>query len=92
MIVKLITLAWLSLLAQGYTYDVQKTRLNNTLLAINLESRIINGEPVNWSSTRYQVSIRLEQIDRYYFGTGHVCGGSIIARNVVLTAGHCVWK
>ena len=91
MIVKLIILAWLSVLAQGYSYD-EKTRLNNTVLVTNLESRIINGEQVNWNSTRYQVSIRLEQIDRYYFGTGHVCGGSIIARNVVLTAGHCVWK
>ncbi|TMW48339.1 hypothetical protein DOY81_006565 [Sarcophaga bullata] len=91
MIVKLILLGSLTLLAQGYSYN-ERTQLNNSVFVTNLESRIINGKQVNWNNTRYQVSIRLEQIDRYYFGTGHVCGGSIIARNVVLTAAHCVWN
>lgn len=56
------------------------------------EPRIINGQEVKWNSTRYQVSIRLEEIDRYFFGLGHLCGGSIVAHNAVLTSAHCIWK
>ncbi|XP_065363211.1 trypsin-1-like [Calliphora vicina] len=73
-------ICWLSLLLQGL--EIQG----------NLESRIINGQEVKWNSTRYQVSIRLEDIDRYFFGVGHLCGGSIISRNAILTSAHCIWN
>lgn len=68
------------------------------LLALNFESaaaadaRIINGMPVTWNSTRFQVSIRLKSVDQYFFGHGHACGGTIIARDLILTAAHCIWK
>lgn len=54
--------------------------------------RIINGQEAKWNSSRYQVSIRLERLDRYFYGLGHWCGGTIIAKNVILTAGHCIWE
>lgn len=61
-------------------------------LPSNVESRIINGTQVTWNSTRYQVSVRLEAVDRLFFGAGHLCGGALVASNVVLTASHCIWK
>ncbi|KAM7347486.1 trypsin eta-like [Cochliomyia hominivorax] len=60
--------------------------------AAKLDSRIINGEEVKWNNTRYQVSIRLESLDRFIYGIGHLCGGSIIADNAILTAAHCIWN
>lgn len=60
-------------------------------LRSNIEDlRIINGQEVKWNGTRYQVSIRLEKLDRYFYGIGHWCGGTIIAHNAILTAGHCI--
>ncbi|XP_075158862.1 trypsin eta-like [Haematobia irritans] len=55
------------------------------------ESRIINGSDVNWDDTRYQVSLRNKYIDDMFFGAGHLCGGTLVARNLVLTASHCIW-
>ncbi|KNC28397.1 Trypsin eta, partial [Lucilia cuprina] len=66
--------------------------LQGLVINADLESRVINGQEVKWNSTRYQVSVRLEQIDRYFFGLGHLCGGSIIGRNTILTSAHCIWN
>ncbi|XP_059223469.1 trypsin eta [Stomoxys calcitrans] len=55
------------------------------------QSRIISGTEVDWESTRYQVSVRNQYIDSIFFGAGHLCGGTLVARNLVLTAAHCIW-
>ncbi|XP_055914477.1 trypsin-1-like [Eupeodes corollae] len=52
--------------------------------------RIINGTVAIADNTHHQVSIRMKDIE-YSFGEGHVCGGSLIAPNVVLTAAHCFY-
>uniref|UniRef100_W8BF55 Trypsin zeta n=1 Tax=Ceratitis capitata TaxID=7213 RepID=W8BF55_CERCA len=51
--------------------------------------RIINGTLASLNATKHQVSIRRRSRDIYLFGSGHICGGSLIEPNVVLSAAHC---
>lgn len=48
------------------------------------EGRIIHGHNVNIAQRPHQVSVQI-------YGQ-HICGGSIIAKNLVLTAAHCTDK
>lgn len=45
-------------------------------------ARIIQGQTITIEEAPYQISLIEE-------GQGHVCGGSIISKHHVLTAGHC---
>lgn len=49
----------------------------------HLSPRIINGSGTTIEEHPYQISLMLK-------GEGHMCGGSIISKNWVLTAAHCV--
>ncbi|KAB0798397.1 hypothetical protein PPYR_09390 [Photinus pyralis] len=46
-----------------------------------LDGKIVGGKPVKIEEYPYQVSLQ-------YYGS-HICGGSIIGPNKVLTAAHC---
>lgn len=48
------------------------------------EARIVGGESVNIKNYNYQASVR--------YGGQHICGGSILKSNYILTAAHCTHK
>ncbi|XP_003471391.2 chymotrypsin-like elastase family member 3B [Cavia porcellus] len=70
-------------------------RLLTSLLLVALASgrtiyspsgRVVNGEDAVPYSWPWQVSLQYERNGAYH----HTCGGSLIAPNWVLTAGHCI--
>jgi len=48
-----------------------------------LDGRIVGGQEADIADYPYQVSVRIYD--------QHICGGSIINSNTILTAGHCVY-
>ncbi|XP_049300309.1 trypsin-2-like [Anopheles funestus] len=54
------------------------------------EPRIVGGGTVKEMEIKYQVSVRSKASDQRGFGRGHICGGSLITGNTVLTAAHCL--
>ncbi|XP_047525683.1 chymotrypsin-2-like [Pieris napi] len=70
----------LLLLSQGIFGEVDVSE------AIDGDSRIIGGQDATPGMAKYQVSIRGHR-DNYEWNT---CGGSIINRQYVLTAAHCI--
>ncbi|KAM4629869.1 chymotrypsin-like elastase family member 3B [Polymixia lowei] len=49
-------------------------------------SRVVNGEDARPYSWPWQISLQYLSGSRYY----HTCGGTLIAPNWVMTAGHCI--
>uniref|UniRef100_A0A2I3HT37 Peptidase S1 domain-containing protein n=1 Tax=Nomascus leucogenys TaxID=61853 RepID=A0A2I3HT37_NOMLE len=51
-----------------------------------LSGRVVNGEDAVPYSWPWQVSLQYEKSGSFY----HTCGGSLIAPDWVVTAGHCI--
>ena len=49
-------------------------------------SRVVNGDDATPNSWPWQISLRYSDYHDY----GHFCGGSLIEKDWVLTAAHCV--
>jgi len=52
-------------------------------------SRVVNGEEATPNSWPWQISLRYKYYPDYN-DYGHICGGSLIENDLVLTAAHCV--
>lgn len=54
---------------------------------LNAQSRIVNGDIIDITEVPWQIAIKeVNQIGEFY----HVCGGSIINNEWIITAGHCI--
>ncbi|XP_017965199.1 trypsin alpha-3 [Drosophila navojoa] len=76
---------------RGFLYLYCWLVISGQIYAQVPESRIINGTVASVADTKHMVSIRLKKNDRN-FGSGHICGGSLIGPNKVLTAAHCLFN
>lgn len=52
--------------------------------------KVVGGFPAEQANTKHQVSIRRKSNDLASFGSGHMCGGSLINSQTILTAAHCL--
>ncbi|XP_047526415.1 chymotrypsin-2-like [Pieris napi] len=55
---------------------------------IDGDSRIVGGKDATPGMAKYQVSIRIHVGEK----EGHICGGSILNEEYVLTAAHCIYR
>ncbi|EGZ29916.1 hypothetical protein PHYSODRAFT_471425, partial [Phytophthora sojae] len=58
--------------------------MESTGLTANEENRIYGGSEANIDDYPYATSLRFEQVDTTF------CGGTLIAPQYILTAGHCI--
>ncbi|XP_030387450.1 trypsin zeta [Scaptodrosophila lebanonensis] len=58
--------------------------------AESLDSRIVGGYITNVALHPHQISLRRKSLAVPYNAFSHICGGSIIASDKVVTAAHCI--
>ncbi|XP_055381914.1 trypsin alpha-3-like [Condylostylus longicornis] len=73
-------LVFVVLLVKSTKAQLENTT-NSTLILKKNDDKIVGGQSTSITSVPYQVAITV---------SGSICGGSLIATNIVLTAAHCV--
>ncbi|XP_043266310.1 trypsin beta-like [Colletes gigas] len=80
---KLLTILAIVALAAGNPVNVTRT----DEISLRMDGRIVGGEETTIEQAPYQVSLEKLRSNKLFT---HACGGSIISKNWVVTAGHCV--
>ncbi|XP_063222080.1 trypsin-1-like [Bacillus rossius redtenbacheri] len=76
-----------SLLAVGLALPQQNARLNER--KFQLDGKIVGGTSATIQQYPWMVSLRETSDSIFGSEESHICGGSIVSNNYVLTAGHC---
>ncbi|XP_055970165.1 plasma kallikrein isoform X2 [Sorex fumeus] len=72
-----------SQIRSGYSLRLCKSG-DSSICTTKTSARIVGGTDSSWGEWPWQVSLQVK-----LSGRSHVCGGSIIARQWILTAAHC---
>jgi len=66
------------------------TPTNTDINGPNMTPNIIGGEPAEPGEWPWQVAIIIKEVSNIY--DGHICGGTLITSEWVLTAAHCFYR
>jgi len=75
---------------QILTLNISNIYSQNPSFSSDFKPKIVGGIPAKLEGNEHMVSIRSKAHEYVQFGSGHYCGGSLIAPNLVLTTANCL--
>ncbi|XP_065363671.1 serine protease 53-like [Calliphora vicina] len=73
-----------------YYYYIDDDNANKLFSKSERDPRIVGGQVISIQEAPWQVSVRLTALEKQRYGSGHICGGSVISQRVVVTAAQCI--